>query len=105
MIGKRLKELRKANNLVQADVAKIVGVQKPAVSMYESGKHEPSDEIKVKLAKFFNVSLDYLLGVVDEPVPYYDQNRFLQIREDLSNEEKIVLTEINGYFDSKREKD
>ena len=58
----RLKELRKSNNLTQEDLAKILGVGKTTISMYENGNSTPNDEIKIKIADYFNVSMDYLIG-------------------------------------------
>lgn len=64
-LSDRLKELRKSNNLTQAELGKILGVGKTTVSMYETGNSTPSDEIKLKISEYFNVSLDYLLGKTD----------------------------------------
>jgi transcriptional regulator with XRE-family HTH domain len=61
-LSDRLKELRKENNMTQSDLGKILGVGKTTISMYENGNSTPNDEIKLKIAEYFNVSLDYLLG-------------------------------------------
>lgn len=58
----RLKELRKSNSLTQEDLGKILGVGKTTISMYENGNSTPNDEIKIKIADHFNVSMDYLIG-------------------------------------------
>lgn len=58
----RLKELREIKDLYQSDIAKVLGITTPAYSYYESGKRNMSAETAQKLAKFFNVSVDYLLG-------------------------------------------
>ncbi|HBG6671198.1 TPA: helix-turn-helix transcriptional regulator [Clostridioides difficile] len=62
MIGERLKELRIKNNLKQSDLARILNVTQGAVGMYENDKRTPSPELIVKLAEYFNVTTDYLLG-------------------------------------------
>lgn len=64
-LANRLKHLRKSSNLTQTDLGKILGVGKTTVSMYETNNSTPSDEIKLKIAEYFNVSLDYLLGKTD----------------------------------------
>lgn len=64
-LADRLKELRKSKNLTQTDLGKILGVGKTTISMYETNNSTPNDEIKLKIAEFFNVSLDYLLGKTD----------------------------------------
>ncbi|MEG6521166.1 helix-turn-helix domain-containing protein [Desulfotomaculum sp. 1211_IL3151] len=62
MIGKRIKKLRTTKELTQAELAKHLEVTTSSVGMYESGTRNPSYEVMVKLANFFNVSVDYLLG-------------------------------------------
>lgn len=62
MIGEKLKQLRIKNNLKQSDLARILDVTQGAVGMYENDKRTPSPELIVKLAEYFNVTTDYLLG-------------------------------------------
>lgn len=62
MIGRRLKALREEKELKQEDVAKAIGVTPEAIGNYENGKREPKGEILTKLADYFQVSTDYLLG-------------------------------------------
>ncbi|MDK2812736.1 MAG: hypothetical protein PWQ78_946 [Petrotoga sp.] len=64
-IGDRIKQLRLENNLTQEEFGKIFGIVKSTVSMYESNKSTPDDELKKKIAEYFNVSLDWLMGVSD----------------------------------------
>ena len=63
----RLKELRLANGLTQKELAKSIEVGITTISEYESGKIVPKHEGLLKLANYFNVSVDYLTGVSDEP--------------------------------------
>ena len=70
MDGQRLQELREDKHLRQADLAKAIGVSLPSIKAYEQGRSSPSDEVKVKIAEFFDVSLDYLLGLIDERVSF-----------------------------------
>ena len=63
----RLKELRLANGLTQKELAKAIEVGRTTISEYESGKIVPKHEGLLKLANYFNVSVDYLTGVSDEP--------------------------------------
>ena len=69
MIGERLAELRKDNGLKQAELAKTLKISIHTLSNYETNKSTPDDETKVKIARHFNVSLDYLLGVIDVQRP------------------------------------
>lgn len=57
----RLKELRKLKNLTQRELAKQIGITQPALSNYEDGRN-PEISILIKLADYFNVSVDYLIG-------------------------------------------
>ena len=61
----RLKELRLEKNKLQSDIAKILGVSDRAVGNYETGKRDMSPDTILKLAEYFNVSTDYLLGRTD----------------------------------------
>jgi len=61
-LGKNIKYLREKNNLSQKEFAKILNISNSALSQYESNVRVPSDDIKIKIADYFNVSLDYLLG-------------------------------------------
>lgn len=57
-----LKELRKEKGLLQRDVADFLGVDRTTYVKYETGANEPDIEVIKKLADFFGVSTDYLLG-------------------------------------------
>lgn len=59
----RLKEIRQEKNLSQADIAKALGVTRQAISLYEQGRREMKLETLKKIADFFNVPVDYLLGI------------------------------------------
>lgn len=61
----RLKSLRCSKNITQGELAKMTGLSRSAVSMYESGKRRPDYETLEMLADFFNVNMDYLLGKSD----------------------------------------
>ena len=61
----RIKNLREDRDLRQIDVAEAVGIDQRSLSNYETGKTNPDSETIVKLASFFGVTCDYLLGVSD----------------------------------------
>ena len=63
---KRLKELRLNAGLTQKDLAKAIEVGRTTISEYESGKIVPKQEGLLKIANYFNVSVDYLTGVSNE---------------------------------------
>lgn len=60
--GKRLKELRKENNLSQSELSDKIGCSISAISKYELGKRTPDIAFLDTVADFFNVPVDYLLG-------------------------------------------
>ena len=62
---KRLRELRKEKGVSQKEVAKVIGVVESGYANYEQGRTEPGLSMLVKLAQFFNVTTDYLLGLED----------------------------------------
>ena len=57
-IGDRLKKLRKKKKYTQFEVSKIVGISVSAVTNYESGIRIPRDEIKIKLAKLYDSTVE-----------------------------------------------
>lgn len=59
---KRLLEQRKLNGVTQRELANILGISQPSYIRYENGAAEPSLTNLVKIADFFDVSVDYLLG-------------------------------------------
>ncbi|MCL1919179.1 MAG: helix-turn-helix domain-containing protein [Peptococcaceae bacterium] len=61
----RLKELRKQKNLSQKALGEIIGLSKRGIQNYESGINNPTSEVLSKLADYFDVSVDYLLGRID----------------------------------------
>lgn len=61
-IGERIVQLRKAKNWSQDDVAQHIEASRVMIGKYERGENMPSVEVIVKLARAFEVSVDYLLG-------------------------------------------
>lgn len=61
----RLAQLRKELNLTQEEFAEKIGYTRTAISAWEVGRNEPSNTDTLKIANFFNVSVDYLLGKSD----------------------------------------
>lgn len=65
--GKRLRKLRLAKNMTQSELGKVVNVTNVGVAKWESDDRFPDKDTLIKLADFFDVSLDYLLGRTDYP--------------------------------------
>lgn len=79
----RLKQLREEKKLFQSDLAKHLGVSITAITYYENEKRDMSPDTIIKLANYFGVSTDYLLG-----------------KSDIRNPEKIKLDEMEIAFAS-----
>lgn len=62
----RLKQLRQLMQVTQVDLANAIGVKASTIANYESNRNEPSFDKLISLAKYFNVSVDYLLGITEE---------------------------------------
>lgn len=63
--GSRLRQLRTARSLSQMDFSKQIGISKSSINMYERGEREPGLETLERIADYFNVDMDYLLGKSD----------------------------------------
>lgn len=61
-IGNKIIQLRKQHGLSQSGLAKNIGVSRTIIGNYERNTNTPSIEILLKIAKVFNVSVDYLVG-------------------------------------------
>jgi len=64
-LGERLKELRARDNISQAKLAEQIGIDNAMIAHVERGKSLVSIPVLILLAKIFNVSTDYLLGLKD----------------------------------------
>ena len=61
--GENLKQLRKSRNLTQKELGAKVSLSKAVVSKYENGMGYPSFDVLIRIAQYFGVTTDYLLGV------------------------------------------
>ncbi len=70
MIFKRIEELRIDNDIEQKEICSFLQIKQPQYSRYENGISEPKIGIIIKLSEFYRVSVDYILGLTDDPRPY-----------------------------------
>lgn len=68
----RLKELREDSDIKQETLANHLHIKQNTYSQYENGQRQLPIEILIELAKFYNVSTDYILGLTNEVKPYKD---------------------------------
>ncbi len=94
MLGERLLQLRKEAQLTQDELAEILRINKHSISSYERNKSEPPDELKIAIAKYFKVSIDYLLGITDNPIPYKESGCYIRLPADTKPE---IILEVNHY--------
>ena len=95
MIGNRVRELRKSRGITQAQLARILRVSTKALKNWEQNLSDPSVENLINLAKYFNVSIDYLIGVEEhcvivlDPLPQLEREKLramVQVYIDMTNE-------------------
>ena len=65
-----MKELRKSKGLSQLRLATDLNTTQNTISRYETGEREPGIAELIKIADYFHVSVDYLIGHTDDPRPY-----------------------------------
>lgn len=66
----RIRELRQDNDLTQKKVGEIINMSQTGYNQYEIGKNDIPTKVLIKLADYYNTSVDYLLGITDEKKPY-----------------------------------
>lgn len=83
MLGDKIKLLREQKRLTQKELADQIGVGQSTIGMIESGKNKGSNETIVKIAKYFGVSVDYLLDTEDS------LNKINQLAKTALNDDSI----------------
>lgn len=88
----RIKQLRNEKGISQVDLGNVFNISQQTISSYENGSREPDSELLKGLSKYFNVSIDYILGNSDIKEP---AEKLLEKNKD--NEYTIALHNNNGY--------
>ena len=98
--AERLRELRKNKNINQQKLSNYLGYGYTAVANYESGRNEPAIDTLCKIAEYFDVTVDYLIGLSDEPVIMnalsISEARLLETYRELNEENKQLIMEMIG---------
>ena len=66
----RIRDLREDNDLTQNEVAKYLHIKQNTYSQYENGQRQLPLDVLIALARFYQTSTDYILGLTDETTPY-----------------------------------
>lgn len=93
VLGKRMKSLRERRNLKQNVVAEKLGVSPYQLSRYESGKTKPDPEMIASIAKYYDVTTDYLLGASSTPRPIVVAGQEIN----LTSEELVLFEELKKH--------
>ena len=96
MVGERLLDLRKDAGLTQDELAEILNINKHSISSYERDKSEAPDAIKMAIAKYFNVTIDYLVGLTDNPGTPTTQANVLRLPANLP---KQAIPELKSFIE------
>lgn len=67
---KRIRNLREDKDLTQKQIGIILNMSQTGYNQYETGKNDIPTRVLIELAKFYNTSTDYILGLTDEIRPY-----------------------------------
>lgn len=96
MIGERIKNLRLSLGYKQEELAEKLSISRSSLSLYEIDKRDPDSVTSIKIADFFNVSLDYLNGRTDDPTPIHDVEQ--DLNDELNTESKWLnfLKNLSG---------
>lgn len=104
MIGERLINLRKDKELTQKELSEILFINYRTYSGYERNEIEASDDFKVQIAKFYNVSVDYLLGISDHPHPIRKGEEYIRLPKPLTVNARQELEQFIQYILTKDDK-
>jgi transcriptional regulator with XRE-family HTH domain len=71
----RIRDLREDHDLRQKEVASYLNCSQVCYSNYERGNRDVPTDILINLSQYYNTSVDYLLGLTDDPAPYPRKRR------------------------------
>lgn len=100
----RLKELRLKNKLLQRNVAEVLNCSQAVYSRYENGEREMPKEYLSRLADFYSVSVDYLLGRDQQRETAFSSPKQQQIFSELGNLSEEQLEEVLRYAEYVKQK-
>ena len=69
-VYRRIRDLREDKDMSQTEIARMLGMSQTGYSKYETGENDVPTDVLIRLAAFHNTSVDYLLGLTDNPKRY-----------------------------------
>lgn len=84
-------KLRQERRMSQRELGEVVAVSGYTISAYELDRSDPSDDIKMRLAEYFDVSLDYLIGLIDQPLSYRRDANVMMVPRGFTEGQKAQL--------------
>jgi transcriptional regulator with XRE-family HTH domain len=99
--GNILSDLRNKAKITQQELANVLGISRGTIGMYEIGKRDPDTETLKKIAQYFNVSIDYLLGnsnnrnIDESKIPERDK----KLMDDISSLDDDLKKEAEKYIE------
>lgn len=93
----QLQKLRKSRNLTQEEISDIIGVKLSTYQKYERDVISPPYDTLIKIAKYYNISTDYLLGLQEQPNPLamlnisVNDKKFIEIYSELPDTHKQIF--------------
>lgn len=99
MLFQRIKELRILKEISQRELSQIIGVTQQAIAKWETGKAEPDSATIIRLADFFGVSIDYLLGRTNIPNQVQEENTEYKIDNRFTDEELKLIQKFRQSSD------
>ncbi|HHW03367.1 MAG TPA: helix-turn-helix transcriptional regulator [Thermoanaerobacterales bacterium] len=103
MVGKKIKELRLNRKMTQEELGKIIGVTTSMIGMYETGARNPSYAVLNKIAEYFNVTTDYLLGLEEKEDA--ETRAIARAFKNLSSKKRELLFKLAESMAEEAEKD
>ena len=104
MFGENLAELRKESGYDQKKLGELLGVSYHTISSYERGRSQPNHEMLIRIAKLFDVSLDYLLGLRRDRVSYREQDNVIVVPKALPKSEYLKIEDYIQFLLRHQEK-
>ena len=92
--GEKIRQLRKDNKITQTELGKILNVEKSTISMYENNNTQPPSQTLALIAKYFNVSTDYLLG--NETPPKFKPQLTDKDKKDIAKQVEDMLDGLDA---------